>query len=248
MDARFQEINSWLLQPHANFLAICGMGGSGKLTLAQYIRARRMRGLALDIHMLMEKDGFNNELIRKHIKESCFLPYQLQEMDQLELLQINFVQFKQFTRDFAKKLRWLCWVGFNERSMPAHLCMGNMVALDMSYSCLEEFEPPMVLQSLKILNLKSSRYLNRIHNISRLPNLESLILWNCHMLHCVCKTIKDLTSLELLDMRGCERLQSSFLLPCSLVRLFLKDCNFDHYNDSTLSFSDHSFLQYLDLG
>ncbi|KAI3827469.1 hypothetical protein L1987_01545 [Smallanthus sonchifolius] len=40
----------------------------------------------------------------------------------------------------------------------------------------------MVLQSLKILNLKSSQHLTEVRKISHLPNLEILILWNCHRL------------------------------------------------------------------
>ncbi|XP_071733602.1 disease resistance protein RUN1-like [Rutidosis leptorrhynchoides] len=37
MDTRYDEITSWLNQPNYEFLAICGMGGSGKTTLAKYI-------------------------------------------------------------------------------------------------------------------------------------------------------------------------------------------------------------------
>ncbi|KAI3708907.1 hypothetical protein L2E82_38466 [Cichorium intybus] len=37
MDPRVEEINSWLKHSDAQFLAICGMGGSGKTTLAKCI-------------------------------------------------------------------------------------------------------------------------------------------------------------------------------------------------------------------
>ncbi|CAH1449197.1 unnamed protein product [Lactuca virosa] len=139
----------------------------------------------------------------------------------------------------------------------------------MSYSCLEVFELPMVLPSLQILNLKDSHKLLEIHNISRLPNLETLILWNCHSLVHVCETIRLLNSLALLNMTGCEKLwknswkmqntnplkelkvstsdeqvtgQSTFSLPPSLQQLFLNDCYLQSTDSSPLSFSIQSFL------
>ncbi|KAJ9552639.1 hypothetical protein OSB04_016684 [Centaurea solstitialis] len=209
----------------------------------------KMKGLALDMHMLAEEEEFNwSENKRLEMKWTLFSAKSLPNMDQLELLQLNSVRFEPFKEDFAERLRWLSWIGFDELTMPSHLCMEKMVALDMSYSCLKEFEPPMVLQSLKILNLKSSRYLQEIRNISRLPNLETLILWNCHELVDICKTIKDLRKLTLLNMTGCEHLHYSFSFPCPLERIFLKDCNLECTDDFPLSFSDQSALQYLNLG
>ncbi|KAJ9567481.1 hypothetical protein OSB04_003447 [Centaurea solstitialis] len=212
--------------------------------------SKTMTGLALDMHMLMEDDDFKlrDGSERLQITEMLHSADPLPEMDQLQLLQLNFVNFKHFQRDFPKHLRWLCWVGFIESRMPSSLCMGYMVALDMSYSGLEEFEPPMVLPSLKILNLKSSLYLRKILFISRLPNLESLIVWNCHRLVHICETIEKLASLGLLNMNGCQNLKYSFSLPHSLERLFLKDCNLECTDDFPLTFSDQPFLQYLNLG
>nr|KAJ0197954.1 hypothetical protein LSAT_V11C700361450 [Lactuca sativa] len=199
----------------------------------------------------------------------------LKNMDNLKLLQLKFVQLTGSYENFSEQLRWLCWIGFHLRTIPSDLFMGNLVALDMSYSCLEVFEPPMILPSLQILNLKDSHKLLEIHNISRLPNLETLILWNCHSLVHVCETIRLLNSLALLNMTGCEKLWksswkmqhksplkelkvstsdervkglSTFSLPPSLQRLFLNDCYLESTDYSPLCFSSQSFLQYLNLG
>lgn len=128
-----------------------------------------------------------------------------------------------------------------------------------------------VLQSLKILNLKDSQNLFEICNIFRLPNLETLILWNCQSLVNVCETIGGLTSLAVLNMTGCKNLckkeqtnllaglkgsnsgnkvpnQPGFSLPSSLQRLFLKDCNLEHTSSFPITFTVQPFLQYLNLG
>ena len=68
----------------------------------------------------------------------------LKKMDKLKLLQLNFVELNGSHENFSEDLRWLCWHGFHLRTIPSNLFMGNLVALDMSFSCLEVFEPPMV--------------------------------------------------------------------------------------------------------
>ncbi|CAH1449176.1 unnamed protein product [Lactuca virosa] len=139
--------------------------------------------------------------------------------------------------------------------------------VQLSGSLLEVFEPPMGLQSLQILNLKDSHKLIEIHNMSRIPHLETLILWNCQSLVRACDSIGDLTGLALLNMTGCKKLQThlfvgveastsggevskkpTFSFPLSLHRLFLKDCNLECTESFPLTFSVQISLQYLNLG
>ncbi|KAL7593361.1 hypothetical protein Lser_V15G33802 [Lactuca serriola] len=225
--------------------------------------SKTMEGLALDMQMIKEE--------KYTFKSSTLKTDALEKMDKLKLLQLNFVQLTGSYANLSEDLRWLCWLGFHLRLIPSDLFMGNLVAIDMSYSNLEVFEPPTVLQSLQILNLKDSYNLYEIRNMSRIPNLETLILWNCHSLIRVCETIGDLTSLALLNMTGCENLckmeqtnlfigleasssvggvseQPTFPFPHSLHRLFLKDCLLDCTDWFPLSFSLQVSLQYLNLG
>ncbi|KAK1418438.1 hypothetical protein QVD17_27583 [Tagetes erecta] len=205
----------------------------------------KMKGLALDMHVLMEEvDGYK----REQIKRSRLWTDSLQEMDQLKLLQLNYVEHVSSYKDFSENLRWLCWHGFNHGNMVSHLSIRNLVTLDMSYCLLTCFQVPIVLKSLKILNLKSSRHLAEIRNISHLPNLETLILWNCHKLAHVCETIKGLTSLGTLNMTGCENLKCCFYFPHSIERLFLQDCKAECTNSFPLSFASQRSLKYLNLG
>ncbi|XP_023731987.1 disease resistance protein RUN1 isoform X1 [Lactuca sativa] len=205
-----------------------------------------MEGLALDMQLLKEdKVAFKSLDLKTDA---------LKEMDKLKLLHLNFVYLNGSYENFSEDLRWLCWLGFPLTTIPSDLFMGNLVALDMSYSKLEVFDPPMVLQSLQILNLKDSYDLFEIRNMSMIPQLETLILWNCHSLVRVCETIGDLTSLALLNMTGCKKLlvgvaeQHTFSFPHSLHRLFLKDCNLECTKSFPLTFSVQISLQYLNLG
>ncbi|KAK1418462.1 hypothetical protein QVD17_27607 [Tagetes erecta] len=219
-----------------------------------------VEGLALDMQMLL-REGFV-------FKSSDLKTTALKNMDSLTLLQLNFAELYGSYENFSDDLRWLCWLGFHLTSIPSDLYMGNLVAIDMSYSNLEVFEPPMVLQSLQILNLKDSHNLVEIRNIFMIPHLETLILWNCYNLLNVCKTIRDLTSLELLNMTGCKNLFSrdqlntlaastssgvvtehpTFSFPHSLHRLFLKDCSLESADSFRFSFRFQPYLQYLNLG
>ncbi|KAJ9552020.1 hypothetical protein OSB04_016065 [Centaurea solstitialis] len=222
-----------------------------------------IEGLALDMRMLATN--------QKHaFKSSDLKTDALNKMDNLKLLQLNYVKLTGSYENFSEDLRWLCWHGYHQITIPSDLFMGNMVALDMSNSKLKVFEPPMRLQALQILNLKDSNNLLEIRNISRIPNLETFILWNCHSLVHVCETIADLKSLALLNMIGCENLckreeinllvglkasSSSeqvtkhplFSFPISLEKLFLNSCNLECTELFPLSFSVQQSLLYLNL-
>ncbi|KAL7584770.1 hypothetical protein Lser_V15G44112 [Lactuca serriola] len=222
-----------------------------------------IEGLALDKRMLQEEQ---RAFKASHLKTDA-----LQKMDKLKLLQLNSVQLTGSYKNISEDLRWLCWLGFHLRTIPSDLFMGNLVAIDMSSSNLEVFDPPVVLQSLQILNLKDSFNLLEIRNMSRIPHLETLILWNCQSLVRVCETIGELTSLALLNMTGCKNLckrehtnllvrlvastfggavgeQPTFSFPYSLHQLFLKDCYLECTDSFPLSFSLQPSLQYLNLG
>ena len=63
----------------------------------------------------------------------------LSKMDNLMLLQLNYVQINGSYEKFPEELRWLCMHGFPMKSIPSDLPMENLVALDMSYSNIESF-------------------------------------------------------------------------------------------------------------
>ncbi|KAK9056584.1 hypothetical protein SSX86_023946 [Deinandra increscens subsp. villosa] len=211
--------------------------------LRKRMGSETVEGFALDMKKLLKEDiAYKSQNLRTDA---------LNNMDRLKFLQLNFVELNGSYENFSEDLRWLCWLGSDLGTIPPDLNMRNLVAIDMSCSKLEVFEPPMVLQSLRILNLKDSSNLTEIRNIFNIPHLETLILWNCSSLVNVCNTLGDLERLELLNMTGCNTLryltEPTFPFPSSLLRLFLKDCLLECTDSLPLSFSVQLDLQYLNL-
>ncbi|PWA93462.1 toll/interleukin-1 receptor (TIR) domain-containing protein [Artemisia annua] len=234
--------------------------------LRKDIGSTKVLGLALDMDILRQQSEKGKKKLSDPVNTVSF-----EKMKSLKLLQLNELDLEGSYMNIFQDLRWLCWRKFCLKAIPPELDMENLVAIDMSCSKLEVFQPPAVLPLLKILNLTDSHDLLEIRNISRLLNLDTLILENCRKLVCVCDTLRGLTSLATLDISGCDKLckreqpnsverikatltlfggrkteQSSFLLPDSVQRLLLKDCNLESA-DNFLHFRDQSLLVYLNL-
>ncbi|XP_076901852.1 disease resistance protein RML1A-like [Bidens hawaiensis] len=142
----------------------------------------------------------------------------LNEMRNLRLLRLNYVQLSGSYKNFPQGLKWLCMHGFPLSCIPSDLQMENMVALDMSNSKLQQlWKKPKLLGSLKFLNLSSCHALVRVGHFSGLPLLERLILARCTSLVEVCESIgANCKKLALLDLSKCDKLKE---LPRSIGKL-----------------------------
>nr|XP_043611776.1 disease resistance protein RPV1-like [Erigeron canadensis] len=174
----------------------------------------------------------------------------LSKMDNLMLLQLNYVQMYGFYGHFPEEIRWLCMHGFPLKSIPLELPMENFVVLDMSYSNIESFglfydnlqqhesrqkwngsclKDRRLLGSLKILNLSFCEQLRGVSSFFELPALERLIVRNCIKLMEISETIEQCVELVFIDMSYCHNLEK---LPTSLGKLkkvktlLLDGCNF----------------------
>jgi Leucine-rich repeat (LRR) protein len=84
-----------------------------------------------------------------------------------------------------------------------------------------------ILNRLKVLNLRHSKYLSKSPNFSQVPQLETLILEGCTSLVEIHKSIGCLKNLVLLNLNGCKSLRnlpSSISNLRSLKTLDLSDC------------------------
>ncbi|KAL7592023.1 disease resistance protein RPV1 [Lactuca sativa] len=192
-----------------------------------------IEGLALDMYKLRKGRTSNPTTLKTA---------SLATMDKLKFLKLKHVELKGSYKNFPE-LRWLCWSHCHLEKIPSGLLGSRLVAIDMRNGGLEKFEPPMVLNSMKILNLGWSINLVSVRHLSRLPNLETLILSFCFSLSLthVCESIGCLKKLSLLDFRGCnhrgkvasnKKYENQLLvpLPDSLKVLFLSEQSPSFYN------------------
>lgn len=144
----------------------------------------------------------------RHLNEADLKTDAFARMKKLKLLHLNYVKLSGDFGDFPRNLRWLSWHGFPLKSIPMELSLTKVVALDMSYSKLEQvWDGIKLLGSLKILNLSYSIRLSRTPDFSALPNVEKVILTGCVSLVEICESIVYLEGLTVLDLKDCKSLR-----------------------------------------
>ncbi|XP_023746930.2 disease resistance protein RUN1-like [Lactuca sativa] len=177
-------------------------------------------GLALNMRML-EKEMLGASY---KLKTNA-----LSKMDNLMLLQLNYVHMNGSYENFPPELRGLCMHGFHLKYIPSELPMENLVALDMSYSNIESFigcysnpqrlekrqkldglclKNKRLLGSLKVLNLSSCKQLCSLGDFNQFPALERLIVRNCTRLLEVSESIEQCVELALIDLSYCKQLKN----------------------------------------
>ncbi|CAN6555504.1 unnamed protein product [Malus baccata var. baccata] len=174
-----------------------------------------VEGLALD---MQESDecSFSTEAFRK--------------MQSLRLLKLNNIKLTGSYDNLSKELRWLCWHGFPLKVIPEDFDQSNLVAIDLSYSKLIQVwvdTDVQLLKNLKIINLSHSHYLTESPDLSKVPNLEKLILVNCVRLSKIHPSIGHLERLSLVNLEDCKTLQyfpGDFCKSKSVETLILKGC------------------------
>ncbi|XP_059625790.1 disease resistance protein RPV1-like isoform X2 [Cornus florida] len=150
-------------------------------------------------------------------------------MNTLRLLHLSYVHLTGSYEHLSRRLVWLCWKGFPLKCIPSTLYMDNMVAIDFSYSSLEEvWRETKVLNKLKYIDLSHSYFLTKTPNFTGLGSLEILLLSHCTKLGEVDQSIGCLKNLLVLNMKNCQnlcKLPRTMLLLKSLVHLDISGCS-----------------------
>ncbi|KAB2603425.1 TMV resistance protein N-like [Pyrus ussuriensis x Pyrus communis] len=174
-----------------------------------------VEGLALDVQESDER-SFSSDSFRN--------------MQSLRLLKLNNIKLTGSFHNFSKELRWLCWHGFPLEVIPLDCDQPNLVAVDLSYSKLKRVweDTDVLLKNLKIINLSHSHNLTESPDLSKVPNLEKLILVNCTKLSQIHPSIGHLERLSLVNLEDCKMLQyfpRDFYKSRSVETLILKGCS-----------------------
>ncbi|KAJ9535878.1 hypothetical protein OSB04_un000966 [Centaurea solstitialis] len=185
-----------------------------------------VQGLVLDMRMLEEDKLYELETEA------------LSKMDNLKLLQLNYVQLKGSYENFPEELRWLCMHGFPLDHIPPGLQMENLVCLDMSYSKLICFDmsygdTQRSRKRKKILNLNYCEQLGSLGGFSEFLELERLMLSNCISLIEICESIEQCDGLDHIDLSYCKEV-GKVLRTIGKVKN-VKTLNLDGCNLSELS-------------
>ncbi|KAJ9676177.1 hypothetical protein PVL29_024930 [Vitis rotundifolia] len=174
-----------------------------------------VQGISIDLSSL-EEINFTNETFAR--------------MNRLRLLRVyksnSLMDFKRekckvhFCRGFkfhCKELRYLYWYEYPLKSLPNDFNLKNLVDLNMPYSQIKQlWKGTKVLENLKFMNLKNSKFLTETPDFSRVTNLEELVLKGCISLYKVHPSLGDLNKLNFLSLKNCKMLKS---LPSSICGL-----------------------------
>ncbi|GKC21395.1 Toll/interleukin-1 receptor domain-containing protein, partial [Tanacetum coccineum] len=182
----------------------------------------KVLGLALDMDILRQQSEKGKKKLSNTVNTISF-----EKMKSLKLLQLNEFELEGSYMNIFKDLRWLCWRKFCLREIPPELDMENLVAIDMSCSKLEVFQPPAGVTSysvkrllLKDCNLESSDEFLHFRDQSL---LEYLNLANNPFE--ILPNHNHLKQLLVLDLTGCEKLKMLICLPRNLAELYISNCD-----------------------
>ncbi|XP_023638542.1 disease resistance protein RPS6-like [Capsella rubella] len=110
---------------------------------------------------------------------------------------------------FPRKLKLLSWPRYPMKHMPTNFRPGSLVELRMPNIMILEklWEGVKPLTCLKVMDLRGSKTLKEIPDLSKATNLETLDLCGCSSLVEV-SSIQYLNKLKKLDMSGCSNVKT----------------------------------------
>ncbi|XP_060673949.1 TMV resistance protein N-like [Ziziphus jujuba] len=112
--------------------------------------------------------------------------------------------------DLSTKLRFLQWDSYPLKSLPSNFIPENLVGLVLRGSHVEKLwnNPKAVsLPVLRRMDLKFSKFLTQVPNLTQAPNLETINLEGCTSLVQFCSSLQNLEKLTYLKLNGCSKLR-----------------------------------------
>uniref|UniRef100_A0A2N9I3K5 Uncharacterized protein n=1 Tax=Fagus sylvatica TaxID=28930 RepID=A0A2N9I3K5_FAGSY len=131
------------------------------------------------------------------------------KMQYLKLLKIRGVQLIHDLKHLPNSLRYLDWSGCPLKSLPISFQSNELIELCMRYSKIERlWKGTKPFEKLKFIRLDSSHKLIETPDLTKVPNLEELVLEDCIDLLGVHPSIGVHKKLKVLNLKGCKNLKS----------------------------------------
>ncbi|OVA19723.1 Leucine-rich repeat [Macleaya cordata] len=134
-------------------------------------------------------------------------------MVNLRLLQINNVNLEGKFKLIPNELKWLQWKECPLEALPSDFSPSELAVLDLTRSKIKHiwdqrwWRGYKMAEKLKVLNLYNCYHLTATPDFSGHPHLEKLILELCTSLVKVHKSVGDMRTLILLNLRDCSNLE-----------------------------------------
>ncbi|XP_019072108.2 disease resistance protein RPV1 [Vitis vinifera] len=195
--------------------------------------SEKIEGLFLSSFHLQETIDFTTQTFARMSKLRLLKVYQsdkifrnFEDTFKKENCKVRFSSNFKFCFD---ELRYFDLYGYSLKSLPNDFNAKNLVHLSMPCSHIKQlWKGIKVLEKLKCMDLSHSKYLIETPNLSRVTNLERLVLEDCVSLCKVHPSLRDLKNLNFLSFKNCKMLKSLPSGPYdlkSLATLILSGCS-----------------------
>ncbi|XP_048421708.1 disease resistance protein RML1A [Pyrus x bretschneideri] len=151
-----------------------------------------------------------------------------------------------FSLDLPNSLRYIFWHAYPLESLPSKFSAINLVELHMPESQVEKlWDEDKVLMNLKVFNMRSSRNLTELPNLSQSRKLEHINLVYCTSLVEVPSYFQHLHELTFLELAWCTSLKYLPKMPGNIEYLSLRGSGIKELPPSVWS---HQKISSLDIG
>ncbi|XP_050116006.1 disease resistance protein RPV1-like isoform X2 [Malus sylvestris] len=151
--------------------------------------------------------------------------------------------FGSYSLDLPNSLRYLNWSGYPLKSLPSKFSPENLVELHMPESQVNKlWNEDQRLVKLKVIDLKGSKYLTEVPNLSWSPKIVHVNLDGCERLVEIPGDFQHLHKLTDLNLHGCKCLKHLPDMPENIAFLDLYGSGIQELPESVWSNKNISYL------